>query len=377
MLADLGKLNPRAYYDTAWAGLEERAVFRGNWIFVGLTDDYAAPGDYATFSIGGIALLVRRGEHRMHAFQNVCSHRHSVILRCKRGAGDLRCGYHGWTYDDEGTPVGLPGNRTNFGLSDDEKSALRLRGYPVESVGRFLFVRISDSGPSVEDYLGPATCQLLHRISDGCAPAFARGIEHWNANWKLAVENTLEPYHATFVHGDSLAQKIDVSQHSADLSTIHTTSTHPLAAADAAWWTRVRRLTGWSPFWDVEYYIHAFIFPNLCIAVHRGTLASIQVFYPVSPTHCDLEFRQLVAKGDVGSGQSHWRNAFEHEMQCFNTRILSEDRGVVEDCQRGVGQARGNALLARCECRVTEFQKVVSDHVISSRSGDSVGDQPI
>ena len=376
MLADWGCLSPRAYFDAAWARLEDSSIFRENWIFIGLIDDYATPGDYSTFSIGGISLLVRRGEQRVQAFQNVCSHRHSVIL-CGTGSADLRCGYHGWTYDDVGTPVGLPGNRTNFGLSDEEKSALRLRGFLVKSVGRFLFVRIAPQGPTVEEYLGPAICQLLQRISDGCAPAFAHGSEGWNANWKLAVENTLEPYHAGFVHGESLAHKIDVTQHAADLSTKHTTSTHPLTEADAAWWKKVRRLTGWNPFWDVDYYIHAVIFPNLCIAVHRGILASIQVFYPVSPTTCDLKFRQLVTKVDAESGKSHWRAAFEHEMHAFNTRVLSEDRGVVEACQLGVGQASRNALLARVECRVTEFQKVVSDHVASLRSCDPVGEQSI
>ena len=368
MLAEWGHLPPLAYCDPAWDERERAAVFQRNWICVGMTDDYARPGDYATFSFGGVDLVVRRGASGISAFRNVCSHRHSRILPCGHGRAEFRCGYHGWTYGDDGVPVGLPGNRTNFGLSEEEKRTLRLEEFRLDTVGRFLFARLAAGGESLVDSIEPPIHDLLCRISEHSAAAFSRDTEHWEANWKLAVENTLEPYHAPFVHAESLGGKIDVSRHEADISTKHSTSVHPLTSEDARWWSKACRLGGWEASLADERYRHLLIFPNLLVAMHRGILVSVQVFYPETPRTCVLEYRQLLPKVADDVGKPHWRQLFQREMAAFNKRVLDEDRAVVEACQAGISQASRVAILANDECRVRAFQAVVRSAVDTASS---------
>ncbi len=59
--------------------------------------------------------IVRGDDGELRAFQNVCRHRGNSLCS---GAGsdlrELRCGYHGWTWDLSGVLKRVP-NRKGFG----------------------------------------------------------------------------------------------------------------------------------------------------------------------------------------------------------------------------------------------------------------------
>ena len=88
--------------DYAAPGILDREIdrlFLPAWHPVALSGDLAADGDFITFDLLGRPLLLRRHEGQLHAYLNVCSHRHCMLTELPRGhSPKLACQYHGWEY---------------------------------------------------------------------------------------------------------------------------------------------------------------------------------------------------------------------------------------------------------------------------------------
>ncbi len=117
-----------------------------------------------------------------------CAHR-AVELRW--GIPDeigLRCPYHGWLYGHEGQCLDTP--------LEDPKSTFKDRvsigGYPVQELGGLVFA-----------YLGPKPAPLLPPWDLFVAPNTIRqiGISVLNCNWLQCQENTGDPTHSVWLHG--------------------------------------------------------------------------------------------------------------------------------------------------------------------------------
>lgn len=357
--AELAPLGPECYLSADWFAREHTAVFERHWHFAGFRDELREPGDYVTLRLGRASVVVRRGEQELLAFRNVCSHRHAIILSNAAGHGPLRCNYHGWTYDDRGYPIGLPGCRDDFGLTEEERCGLSLERFAVDAVGPLVFVRVADSGPSLRDYLGNLAT-VIDRWEGVFALPFDRGEFHWAANWKAGVENTLEPYHGPFVHSETLAhvthQECEYGLHGK-----HSTIRHQLKDNSLNWWDRMSQVAHFTPVPGARDYWHYFVYPNLCIGLTYGALLSVQTFEPAAPGTCTLRYRLSLPRGDAGS--SAMRGAIEGFLSEFNQEVLKEDQGPVEACQRGYGQTTGHALLGHSECRVAAFQRAIQDDI--------------
>ena len=68
------------------------------------------PGDHKAMDVMGTPVLLTRGaDGVVRSFLNVCRHRGAIVT--EEGCGHARrhtCPYHGWTYDTDGTLVGVP-----------------------------------------------------------------------------------------------------------------------------------------------------------------------------------------------------------------------------------------------------------------------------
>jgi len=343
-------LSPAAYHCSEWHRREHDAVFRRHWFFVCTVTELAEPGSWITVEHCGRSWIVTRSPDGLRCFRNVCSHRHSRILEGERGRGPLRCGYHGWTYDAEGVPTGLPGQRDNFDLSATERLALRLPQGHVASVGNFVFMAEDPTSARPEDDMHELAIDLLHQLSDTFDTPFETGQRVWAANWKAAVENTLEPYHATFVHADSFAL---VVENNAEIVTCPRFSSefHSLKQKSRMWWQAIARSSGITPMSTLGDYWHFHVHPNLCIGLTYGSLLSIQTFEPQAADAVRLRYR-LFLPGTCTTIHKAQRSALEQVLSEFNDRVLLEDQGPVESCQRGFRETMGHALLGQSEARI-------------------------
>jgi phenylpropionate dioxygenase-like ring-hydroxylating dioxygenase large terminal subunit len=140
------------YSDPSVLRLERDRIFRRTWQYAGRADQVAEPGAYFTCDLGGIPIVVVRGEDgTLRGFHNVCRHRGSLVCEGEGKRASLQCPYHAWTYALDGTLRAAPRSDLVPGFDKDE---LGLRPAAVGSWGPFVFVNPDPDAVPLGDWLG-------------------------------------------------------------------------------------------------------------------------------------------------------------------------------------------------------------------------------
>ena len=170
------------------------------------------PGDYKSMDVMGTPVLLTRGaDGEVRCFLNVCRHRGAVVTA--EGCGHARrhaCPYHGWTYDTEGTLVGLPGRET-FG--DDRRVDLRADRAPGRRTGRDHLRPDQPPASTVtrrarhRQWLGGLD-ELLAPLDIGSVAARRGAHDSTGPNWKVCYDGYLEGYHFASLHRNTLFKQI-------------------------------------------------------------------------------------------------------------------------------------------------------------------------
>ncbi|QIG54344.1 Rieske (2Fe-2S) protein [Altererythrobacter sp. BO-6] len=123
-----------AYTDEALFEREKQQIFRRLPLMVAPSCEIPEPGDYKAMDICGVPLLLtRKKDGTVGAFLNMCKHRGNPLAEGTGNATRLMCGYHGWTYKNDGQLVGVASPQ-DFGAID--KAELCLTRFPAyESAG--------------------------------------------------------------------------------------------------------------------------------------------------------------------------------------------------------------------------------------------------
>jgi phenylpropionate dioxygenase-like ring-hydroxylating dioxygenase large terminal subunit len=200
------------YADEGFAVLEREHVFGRSWLFVAHSAELPEPGDYVLLrQLPQPVLLVRGTDGTIRAFLDACQHRGGSVVADDAGNTGRRlvCGYHAWTYDLEGTLVGLPGAQ-DFQV---DAACLGLPRVRCEQWGSLVFVNLDGDAPPLLDALGTAGRDLHDQIGvgDGVGEVHlvARRAIEVEGNWKLTVDANLETYHVNTVHRNSAAVVLD------------------------------------------------------------------------------------------------------------------------------------------------------------------------
>jgi p-cumate 2,3-dioxygenase alpha subunit len=184
---------------------ELERIFAHAWLYVGHTSEIPEPGDYVRRLPAGRSVFMVRGvkSGRVNVFHNTCTHRGANV--CRRDSGNskvFQCFYHAWTFDSEGSLVGVPG-RDAYG-DDLDMAALGLaRVARVEEYRGFVFASFDPDIVDLDTYLAGAReyLDLVVDAADGDLQ-IVKGTQQYGmqANWKLLVENSIDGYHAASTH---------------------------------------------------------------------------------------------------------------------------------------------------------------------------------
>jgi len=179
-------------------------IFNHGWHFVGREDELPNPGDFLTYDgIGGPAIIIRNETKQINAFFNTCRHRGMRLLEGSGSIKHIVCPYHSWVYSCEGTLVRTPGMK---GVHNFEKESYGLLPLKLDSWGGFLFIRYSDDGPELKDWLGDMP-DFFRNYSPQLLRCVRRKSFDVQCNWKLLIENALETYHTGTVHQSTLGRQ--------------------------------------------------------------------------------------------------------------------------------------------------------------------------
>jgi phenylpropionate dioxygenase-like ring-hydroxylating dioxygenase large terminal subunit len=197
---------PRHYFgdEAAWRR-ELEAVFRHSWLFVAHESELPEAGDYVTRLMGTDEVVVARNESGdVHVMLNSCTHRGTLLCKADVGnASHFRCGYHGWTFSNDGELRGVPRVRELYGPSFD-KAAFGLRRARCESFHGLVFATFDDELGSLRDYLGDMAFYLeclLRASPAGTDVPFGMSRFTHEGNWKLEADNFIgDGYHLRHAH---------------------------------------------------------------------------------------------------------------------------------------------------------------------------------
>jgi choline monooxygenase len=335
-LEQTSALAARFYTDPVVLELEQQEVFSRTWQLVSHAGALTSPGDHVVSEVAGTPFLVLRDEgNELRAFHNVCRHRAGPLASCNgRGAGMLRCRYHGWTYTLDGRLRAAPemAEARDFDVGSISLTAARVREWHG-----LVFVALSDATPAFDTVFGG----IAERIEpvDLAGMSFQSRVEYLvDCNWKVYVDNFLEGYHLPHVH-PGLSKILDYRAYVTELSDWYSLQHSPMRDGEEIYGDG-----------DAWYF---FVYPNIMLNIMPGRLQTNRVV-PLGLNRCRVDFDYYYnAEGAARSERD----------QSFSDEIQREDIAICEAVQRGLvsGGYVGGRLCPRREAGVWHFQNLLRD----------------
>ncbi|NQX87973.1 MAG: aromatic ring-hydroxylating dioxygenase subunit alpha [Halioglobus sp.] len=183
---------------------ERQALFLDAPQPVAFSGELAEPSSYLALSVLDIPVLLTRDEHgTLRAFINACAHRGAPVATGQGTARSLVCPFHGWAYQSDGSLRGRPEDE----YFSTEAIDCALTALPVSEHYGVIVVALqpSISQDTVDTALDDIGGQLAAFGFADYLPIERRQFDV-AANWKLVNDLSLESYHFTPLHRDSVAQ---------------------------------------------------------------------------------------------------------------------------------------------------------------------------
>jgi anthranilate 1,2-dioxygenase large subunit/terephthalate 1,2-dioxygenase oxygenase component alpha subunit len=186
---------------------EQERIFAGaTWSFLCLEADLPAANTYCRSSLGTMPVVVTRDQAgNLHAFENRCAHRGSLLLFNEKGeARDITCVYHNWCYDLAGNLTAVAFRRGLGGKggmpAECRPETYGPRKLRLETLCGLVFGTLSAATPPLERYLGPDILARIRRVMRARVKLLGSYAQALPSNWKLYMENVKDSYHASLLH---------------------------------------------------------------------------------------------------------------------------------------------------------------------------------
>ncbi len=364
---------PSAWYtDPRILELEQRTVFSRSWQLVGRSDQVRNPGQFITFEFAGEPILVVRGKDNvLRGFFNVCRHHAAAVMTTSEGKTEnLRCPYHGWTYDLEGKLILTP---EFAGVADFDRSANGLVPVQVAEWQGWIFAKLDVGGPTLREYLGNDLIERIEplpsinsgpdtfgKLSVTLSPSMGEPAEgnlerlSWferrsyflNCNWKVFVDNYLDGgYHVPHIHG-GLSSVLDNSKYKIETGERFCLQSSPIVAEKGeAQTSTVRKGDRANYFW---------IYPNFMINLYEGVMDTNLVI-PRGVDKTEVIFDYYFADISEAARERNLASIAVSE------QIQAEDVAICESVQRGLNSRVYNSgrLSVRREAGEHLFHRLV------------------
>ena len=325
------------YADPEHLALERRTLFTEVPQMVALSSDLPDVGSQITRDQLALpVVLTRDADGAVHALANVCAHRGAQVVddgrHCSRR---MSCPYHGWSYDLDGTHVGLPDNESFPELSVPGPG---LRELPVREQHGLIWVTPSLGAADVDpamDVLGPELAAL--DFVDH---------HHWRThrfelalNWKLVIDTFLEGYHFPTLHRDTVFPLFVPNLGHAERFGHHLREVLPRRTIET-----LRTLP--TEDWDLVPHsaIVYVLFPSSVIIVQLDHIETWRISPdPVDPgkSTVDLDF-YLPELPATESALGHW----ERNLDLTISTVINEDFAAMAGVQRGLSSGVIDSIVA-------------------------------
>jgi phenylpropionate dioxygenase-like ring-hydroxylating dioxygenase large terminal subunit len=195
-----GTVERKIFSDPDIYQMELERIFARAWNFMCHESQIPNPGDFFLSFIGEESVIATRDRTgKLQVFLNSCRHRGNAV--CRADSGNTRsflCTYHGWTYGLDGKLIGVPGYKELYHEKLDRSQWGLISAAKVESYKGFVFATMDPDAPSLYDYLGEVGRLGLDLTAERGDLVAVEGVQKnvIGCNWKLAVDNVFDFYHA-------------------------------------------------------------------------------------------------------------------------------------------------------------------------------------
>lgn len=333
-------------------------IFKKSWLAVAHDYDIPNPGDFRTRKLPGLnynVLLVRDKENRVRAFHNICRHRGNMLVCKEKGSSraGFSCGYHGWTYNIDGTVRGIT-DREQFPPYGNE--ALGLAEIRCEVRHSFIFLNFDEGAEDLDSWLGElASPDLYEGYFDNfqTTELYSTTIK---ANWNLVQDAFSEAYHTLFVHKntatDYLGGDDNKMRHVPAIEVGDLHARHSLPANPAHKWIDVETLAyrhtarafpsfdsnteGMPPginFGNLDHYAFDVVkfFPNMMILTGRDFFGEGYI-WPTAANETIYEFALRLRKPKSYGERvaQEFPMVLNREIGCEDLYLLEKQQDVLE-----------------------------------------------
>lgn len=202
-LSEARALPAAAFTDQQHFTWEREYILKRQWLSVAHVSQLREPGDFVNMELLGERIsVVNSGEGAIKVLSRVCAHRGMDVMPPEFGhqqegnCNQYRCPYHHWVYGLDGRLKGAPFMKEHPEVAN---KSLGLHEFNSAVWQGFVFVNFSGDAQPINDqfagldtYLGRWQMAELTMVADIA----------WDCpfNWKVLVENFMEPYHHAGAH---------------------------------------------------------------------------------------------------------------------------------------------------------------------------------
>lgn len=351
-----GSIPVDRYTDPLRFQREQHALFRSLPLLVGFASQVRAAGDWFTHDATGVPILCVRGaDGRLRAFLNVCRHRGARLAVAASGSrqATFACGFHGWTYRDDGRLLRVPLPES---FPDLDCTRIGLVALPVAERFGFVFVVPSpqpdgsdDGDAAIDAFLGPLIAEL-GTFGVGGFVLTNPATQTRKLNWKLHMDATQEAYHLPYLHaataGAGYFRNCTLLTHRPPHARIVLPGP-TILALDGADRSRWRLL-------DHAAVAYA-LFPNTTLLLYLGYVQMLRIF-PVDTDTSIVQTSMLVPDVPADAAEAHRRAC----SLATYASTMAEDLAVCEQMQANMRTGANAALrVGRAEGLLLAFHRTV------------------
>ena len=341
-IAESHGLPNECYISEEYTKIERKKLFEDKWVVIGAASSLPKIGDAKPFNLLNLPIIILRDKkNKIRVFHNVCSHRGYKIMQkpCKI-KNVIRCPYHSWSYDTDGTLVATPhiGGMNKHEVDKFDKSTSGLKEIRSYVWLDLIMINISNNEIAFEEYIKP----LSDRWAKFWPEKDRKLISHSNdygyfnlkakCNWKFAIENYCESYHLPWVHpGLNSYSKIEDHYHIQGL---------PNRFAGQGTVVYNPRLKGKEKFpcfpnWPKsKHHIAEYValFPNVMLGIHKDHYYAYWL-EPVDHKYT-IEHMEIYYVGEKAANSKKFKSIRKQNHKLWKG-VQSEDVNIIEGMQEG------------------------------------------
>lgn len=164
------------------------------WYVAAWTSEISADKLLSRIFLDTPVILYRTGQDDLVAMEDRCCHRHAPLSRGRLEGDDVRCMYHGLKFDPSGQCIEIPGE-------DKVPPQIKVQTFPVVEKNNLIWIWLGDAA------LADASDIVNMLFLDSPDWGYREGYLHYQADYRLIVDNLLDFTHLAFVHENSIGSE--------------------------------------------------------------------------------------------------------------------------------------------------------------------------